>query len=42
MYGNDFYVPDEDIRPQTKRLSKAVLYLTTLADCPYAVIGQGC
>jgi hypothetical protein len=42
MYGNDFYVPDEVIKVQTKRLSQAILYITTNADCPYEVIGKGC
>jgi carboxypeptidase T len=35
-----FYPPDEDIRPQTRRVGKAVLMLTSVADCPYKVIGK--
>jgi carboxypeptidase T len=37
-----FYPPDEDIKAQTKRLKRAVLYLADNAGCPYAVIGQTC
>lgn len=38
----DFYVPDEVIGQQTKRMRNAMLYLLNHADCPYEVIGQGC
>jgi len=37
-----FYPPDEDIKAQTARLKKAVLYAATNAACPYAVIGLPC
>jgi carboxypeptidase T len=37
-----FYPPDEDIKAQTKRLKRAVLYLADNAWCPYGVIGQTC
>lgn len=38
----DFYPDDEDIEPQTERLSSAVSYLLEHADCPYEVIGEPC
>jgi len=38
----DFYVEDEVIGQQTKRLRSSVLYLVRHADCPYEVIGQSC
>jgi carboxypeptidase T len=38
----DFYVDDENIRPQTKRMRGSVLYLVENADCPYEVIGETC
>ena len=38
----DFYVPDEVIAAQTKRLRNAMVYLLDHADCPYEVIGQSC
>jgi carboxypeptidase T len=38
----DFYQTDDIITRETTRLRKAVLYLTTHADCPYEVIGQQC
>jgi len=37
-----FYPPDEDIKAQTARLKKAVLYAATNAACPYGVIGLSC
>ena len=38
----DFYVPDEVIGQQTKRLRNAIVYLLDHADCPYEVIGGSC
>jgi carboxypeptidase T len=38
----DFYVPDEVIRAQTKRMRGAIMYLVQNADCPYEVIGDTC
>jgi carboxypeptidase T len=38
----DFYVPDEVISTQTKRMRQAILYMLDHADCPYEVIGQTC
>lgn len=38
----DFYVPDEVIGAQTKRMRGAILYLVQNADCPYEVIGDTC
>jgi carboxypeptidase T len=38
----DFYVADEVIRTQTKRMRGAILYLVDHADCPYEVIGDTC
>jgi carboxypeptidase T len=38
----DFYVPDEVIRAQTKRMRGAFMYLVDHADCPYEVIGGTC
>jgi carboxypeptidase T len=38
----DFYVPDEVIRTQTRRMRGAFLYLVNHADCPYEVIGDSC
>jgi len=40
--GSGFYPPDEDIKPQTKRLWDSVLYLAKHADCPTEVIGKSC
>jgi carboxypeptidase T len=42
MYGNDFYVPDDVIKTQVKRLHGGVLYLTKIANCPLKVIGKSC
>lgn len=38
----DFYVPDEVIKPQAKRMRPAFMYLMENADCPYEVIGGTC
>ena len=38
----DFYVPDEVIGQQTKRLRNAMLYLLQHAECMYEIIGQSC
>jgi carboxypeptidase T len=38
----DFYVPDEVIGQQTKRLRNAIIYMLNHADCPYEVIGGTC
>jgi murein tripeptide amidase MpaA len=38
----DFYVPDEVIGQQTKRLRNAIIYMLDHADCPYEVIGGTC
>jgi carboxypeptidase T len=35
-----FYPPDEDIKPQTRRLTNAVLMVMNVADCPYRLIGK--
>jgi carboxypeptidase T len=38
----DFYVPDEVIRTQQRRMRNAFIYLVENADCPYEVIGESC
>jgi carboxypeptidase T len=38
----DFYVADEVIGAQTRRLRSAILYMLQHAACPYEVIGQSC
>jgi len=38
----DFYVPDEVIAQQTKRMRKAIVYMLDHADCPREVIQQSC
>jgi hypothetical protein len=38
----DFYVPDEVIRAQQRRMRGAFVYLVENADCPYEVIGDTC
>jgi hypothetical protein len=38
----DFYVPDEVIPAQTRRMRNSILYLLDHSDCPYEVIGQSC
>jgi carboxypeptidase T len=35
-----FYPPDEDIKPQTRRLTQAVATTVKIAACPYKLIGK--
>jgi carboxypeptidase T len=42
MSGGGFYPPDEFIPSETRRNHEAAVFVARIADCPTAIVGQGC